>query len=117
MEGDTDKVLRTLYDLNSQNTSAFQILYILSGAFDKMLQCRLMLDMSYSVRAVAEKLSLPEFIAKKYIAGADRFSVDFLESMIINTAFTDFAIKQGQRSERSALEDYVISALRQFGRK
>ncbi|MCH5184786.1 MAG: DNA polymerase III subunit delta [Oscillospiraceae bacterium] len=114
IEGDPKKVLQTLDDLNTQNTSALQILYILSGTFDKMLQCRLMLEDAYSVGETAAALSLPEFIAKKYISGAKRFDTDFLESMIIRTAETDLSIKQGRMSDRAALDRYVIEGLRSF---
>lgn len=113
-EGDTAKALAVLDDLSAQNTPVFQILYLLSGCFDKMLQCRLMLEESFSLKEIAERLSLHEFITKKYISGAKNFSTDFLESMLIRVAEIDFNIKQGNAADRFALEEYVLSGLYNF---
>lgn len=114
IEGDSEKALSVLEDLNTQNIPVFQILYLLSGCFDKMLRCRLMLEDAFSIKDIASKLALPEFIIKKYISGAKHFSNDFLENMVIRTAEVDFEIKQGRINDRFALEEYVISGLHSF---
>lgn len=114
IEGDTAKALAVLDDLSVQNTPVFQILYLLSGCFDKMLQCRLMLEESFSLKEISAKLDLHEYIVKKYISGAKKFSIDFLENMLMRTAEIDFNIKLGQTGDRFALEEYVIAGLRNF---
>lgn len=113
MEGNSEKVMEVLNDLNTQKVSAFQTLYLLLGTFDKMLQCKLMLADYYPVKQIAEQLKIPEFITKKYISGAENFSAEFLEDMIIRIAEIDLSIKQGKINERVAFENYVLDGINQ----
>jgi DNA polymerase-3 subunit delta len=105
MAHDADTALSILSDMKTVKESAFKILYILFGAFDKMLQAELMQRDGESSEIIARKLKVPPFIARKYMKKS--FGEDFLTECVIKTAEIDLAIKEGRTDEWTALEQFV----------
>ena len=105
MNHDADTALGILSDMKTVKESAFKILYILFGAFDKMLHAQLMLKDGETSDAIAKKLKIPPFIARKYMKKS--FGEKFLAESVMKIAETDLAIKEGQCDEWTALESFV----------
>jgi len=110
MAKDTDGAMRILYDLKTIKESAFKLLYLLSSTFDKMLKCSLLLSGGENYADIASKIGVAPFVVKKYANSARGFGENYLVNRIIEVAQIDFAIKNGEIEEWSALEKYVINA-------
>lgn len=110
--GDSDRAMSVILKMKESKESAFNILYLLSSAFDKMLHAKLLLEDGATYDMIASKLKIAPFIARKYIDGAKGFSAEFLKKRIIATAECDLAIKQGEKDEWSALFEYVFECLK-----
>ncbi len=109
--GDTDKAMSTILRMKENRESAFNILYLLSNAFDNMLHCKLLLAEGATYDVISSRLGLAPFIARKYIDGAKSFSEDFLIRRVCKTAECDLSIKQGEIDEWSALFQYVFECV------
>lgn len=112
MEKDSDRTLKILYDLKTAKESAFNVLYLLNSAFEKMLRAKLMFADGASNADVERKLGLPAFIAKKYYSGARGFTCEFLTGRVCRVPELDLAIKQGRITEWEALYDFIFESLR-----
>lgn len=110
--GNGDKAMEVVLRMRESRESAFNILYLLSSAFDKMLYCKLMLSEGAAYDAIAAKLKLAPFIVRKYIDGAKQFSEEFLIERVMKTADCDFAIKQGETDEWNALLQYIFECIK-----
>lgn len=111
MAGDADKAVSTAEKLRENKESAFNVLYLLFGAFEKMLRCKVLLDEGASYDAIASKLKLAPFIVRKYIDSSKGFSADFLTERVCRTAEIDMEIKQGETDEWTALLQYIFECL------
>lgn len=105
MNHDADTALKILSDMKTVKESAFKILYILFGTFDKMLCAQLMLKEGETSDTIAKKLKIPPFIAKKYMKKS--FEEKFLADSVMKIAQTDLDIKEGRCDEWTALESFV----------
>ena len=112
LKSDKDNAVKTLLKLQENKVSAFNMMYLLSSNFDKLLRCKLLLKESATYDAIASKLKLSPYVAKKYISDCKGFSEDFLIERICKTAEYDFKIKQGLIDEQTALISYVTEALK-----
>ncbi len=112
LKGDKDNAVKTLLKLQENKVSAFNVMYLLSSNFDKLLRCKLLLKENATYDAIASKLKLSPYVAKKYISDCKGFSEDFLIERICKTAEYDFKIKQGLIDEQTALISYVTEALK-----
>lgn len=106
-----DAAMSIILRLRENKESAFNILYLLSSTFDKMLQAKLLLDDGYPYNTISTKMKLAPFIAKKYIEGGKGFKKEFLIDRVCKTAEYDIAIKQGEIDEWTALLQYVFESL------
>ena len=106
-----DDAVKILLKLQENKVSAFNILYLLSSNFDKLLRCKLLLEEGASPDMIAAKIKLPPFVVRKYIADCKGFSEDFLIARLCKTADFDLAIKQGAIDEQTALMQYVFEAM------
>lgn len=112
LKRDGDGAVRILLKLMENKVSAFNILYLLSSNFDKLLRCKLLLAEGAGVDAIAAKLKLRPSIARKYMTDCKGFSEDFLAKRICRTAEYDLKIKQGLTDEQTALMQYVVESLK-----
>ncbi len=112
LKGERDNAVKILLRLQESKVSAFNVLYLLSSNFDKLLRCKLLLQEGANYDLVAAKLKLSPYIAKKYISDCKGFSEDFLIKRICDTAEYDLKIKQGLIDEWTALIEYVIDAIK-----
>ncbi len=110
--GNADLAMSVIMRMKENKESAFNILYLLSSAFDKMLQAKLMLAEGATYDMISSRMKLAPFIARKYIDGGKRFSEDFLVERVCRTAECDLAIKQGEIDEWTALLQYVFECLK-----
>lgn len=111
MTGNANLAVSLMNDFKTVKESAFKILYLLSGTFDKMLRSKLMLAEGASYGEIAEKTGLKPFLVKKYIESGKRFKEDYLVERIMRVADIDLSIKEGSIDEWTALEQYVIESV------
>lgn len=111
MNKQNDAAMSIILKLKENRESAFNVLYLLSASFDKMLQAKLLLDDGYPYNTISTKMKLSPFIAKKYIESGKGFSKEFLIDRVCKTADFDIAIKQGEIDEWTALMQYVFESL------
>jgi len=111
MNKQNDTAMSIILRLKENRESAFNILYLLSSAYDKMLQAKLLLDDGYPYNTISTKMGLSPFIAKKYIENSKGFTKEFLIDRVCKTAEYDIAIKQGEIDEWTALMQYVFESL------
>lgn len=111
MAGNADKAVSVAERLRTNKESAFNILYLLFGAFEKMLRCKTLLAEGASYDAIAGKMKLAPFIVRKYIDSSKGFSAEFLTERVCRTAEIDLAIKQGETDEWTALLQYIFECL------
>ncbi len=109
---DSKTVLNILLRLKENKTSAFNILYLLSSNFDKILHAKLLMENGATYDMVASKLKVAPFIAKKYIANSKEFNSEFLIDKISKTAEYDLKIKQGEIDDWSALMQFVFECMK-----
>ncbi len=107
----SNKALSLINDFKTVKESAFKILYLLSGTFDKLLRIKLMLEDGASLSDISEKIGLKPFIVKKYIDSGKKFSKDYLIERIMRVAEIDLSIKEGIIDEWTALEQYVMESV------
>ena len=110
MAKNADGAIKILTDLKTVKEPAFKLLYLLSGTFDKMLRCSLLLAEGNSYSDIAAKIKVAPFIAQKYTAAARGFGENYLVDRIIAAANLDLEIKNGQIGDWEALEFYVIDS-------
>lgn len=108
----SDKAMSVILRLKENKESAFNILYLLSSAFDKMLLCKLMLSEGATYDMISSRLKLAPFITRKYVDSAKGFSENFLEARVCKTAEYDLAVKQGEIDEWAALLQYVFDCFK-----
>jgi len=111
MAGNGDTVMSIIMKMKESRESAFNVLYLLNSAFDKMLYAKLLLDDGFSYDVIISRLGLAPFIAKKYITGAKNFSAEFLKDRICRVSEIDLAIKQGEIDEWTALLQFVFECI------
>ena len=104
-----DAAINLLTELKTVKESAFKILYILFGSFDKMLHAKLMSEAGLPNSDIASEIKVPPFIAGKYISSAKGFSKEQLMKMTAAAAEIDLSIKRGEADEWTALEQYVLN--------
>ena len=114
MEKNGDKVMSTVLRMQDNNETAFNILYLLHSAFEKMLYSKLLLAEGFSYDMISKRLGLANFISKKYIAGAKNFSAKFLQDRISKVSEIDLSIKQGEIDEWTALLQYVFECINEI---
>ena len=110
MAKNPDGAMKILSDLKTIKEPAFKLLYLLSGTFDKMLRCSLLLAEGNSYSDIAAKIKVAPFIAQKYANSARGFGENYLVDRIIAAANIDLDIKNGQIGDWEALELYVIDS-------
>ena len=109
---DRDSAVKTLLRLRENKTSAFNILYLLSSNFDKLLKCKLLLENGANYNILAEKLKINPNYVRAYVNNSKKFSTDYLIEMVCNTAKYDMMIKQGLMDEWTALSQYFFEAVK-----
>lgn len=114
MVRDANTAVTLINDLKTIKESAFKILYLISGTFDKMLRSKLMIKEGNSINEIAEKTGLRPFIVKKYIEKGNKFSESYLVDRIMRVADIDLNIKEGNINEWTALEQYIIESIENF---
>lgn len=114
MTRDANTAVTLINDLKTVKESAFKILYLISGTFDKMLRSKLMLSQGGTINEIAEKTGLRPFIVKKYIEKGRNFNENYLINRIMRVADIDLSIKEGSINEWTALEQYIIESIENF---
>ena len=112
INGDNDTAVKTFLKLKENKTPVFNILYLLSSNFEKLLKCKLLCERGADIGTVKAKIGVSDGAAKRYMKNSRLFSEDYLINMICGSADCDLMIKQGQSDEWTALTQYFFSALK-----
>ena len=109
MNNNADRAVNLLSELKTVKESAFKILYILFGSFDKMLHAKILSESGLPNSDIASAIKVPPFLAGKYINSSKGFSKEQLIKMTSTAAEIDLSIKRGEADEWTALEQYVFN--------
>lgn len=111
LAGDAAAAVSLCEGFKAVKESAFKILYLLSGTFDKCLRSQLMASEGASYSEIGEKTGLKPFLVKKYLENGKKFGENYLVNRIMRVAEIDLSIKEGAVDEWVALEQYVLESL------
>jgi DNA polymerase-3 subunit delta len=85
-----------------------RILFLIARQFNMLLQTRVLLQRRCDNRVVGEKLGISPYIAKKYMAQASKFELQFLRSALEECVQTEEDVKTGKMTDTIAVELLII---------
>lgn len=103
-EGKTLDAIRIKQQLLSEDFNEIQINAMLFKHFRNLYKTLLWLNKGYNPTAVAEKLGVHPFSAKKYASQCRNFREDYLKQAVIDLAELDYRMKTGKISFEQALD-------------
>lgn len=103
-EGKTMDAMRIKQRLLSEDFNEIQINAMLYKHFRNLYKTVLWLNKGYNATAVAEKLGVHPFSAKKYASQCRQFSEGYLKQVVIDLAELDHRMKTGKISFEQALD-------------
>ena len=93
-----------LHNMLSGGSDVFQILGLLTGQFELMLEISELRDSGMDLRAMVKEMGMHEFRVKKALRAAEKFSPEKIRSILCQLYETDTNIKQGNIDGITSLE-------------
>lgn len=109
MDRDAKKAAELLSELQNDGDRAFSVMYLILSNVTKLLKTKL--SGSTNSTEVSRLIGVKEFIARKYISSAAKFSEEALAEMAARIPEIDYEIKLGKTDEWTALEQYAAEAI------
>lgn len=103
-EGKTFDALRIKQQLLTEDFNEIQINAMLFKHFRNLYKTVLWLNKGYNATAIAEKLGVHPFSAKKYASQCRQFRENYLKQVVIDLAELDYRMKTGKISFEQALD-------------
>lgn len=103
-EKNSDEALKIINQMLISGEPEGRILYMIVRQFKILYKVKLMVDRGYTTIAIAPKISLPQYIVKKYLKQANSFTSDDLMTILNKSIETDRNIKTGKMTAKLALE-------------
>ncbi|MDK2918281.1 MAG: polymerase subunit delta [Candidatus Petromonas sp.] len=102
-----DLALKVINQMLSSGEAEGRILYMIIRQFKILNQAKLMVEKGYTTIAIAPKLSLPQYIVRKYLKQAGAFTDRELLQILNKALQTEKNIKTGRMSPKLAIEVFV----------
>lgn len=102
------KALSLYYELVALKEPPMRILFLVARQFNLLLQVKELTQKGYGSKVIGERVSLPEFVAKKYIAQAKAFSLDALKEALRACVNAEEDVKTGKMNDSMSLELLLI---------
>lgn len=103
------EALEYYYDLVATKEPNLRILALISRQFNLLLQTKEAMSKGYGEKIVGEKIGLPPFIARKYMASARNFRSDQLRTALEQCVGTEEDIKTGRINDTLGIEMLIVS--------
>jgi DNA polymerase-3 subunit delta len=107
----TDKALSLYYDLLALKEPAMRILFLIARQFNILLQVKEMKAKGFDNKAIGSAVSLPPFIAGKYVAQASKFKTSELKKAVEQCVEAEEAVKSGKMNDMMSVELVIMSQL------
>lgn len=105
---DFKQVYSLLKDMKTLKESVIKIIAILAKQFSQILKVKLLIKKGESNAQIAKLVGIPPFAVRKYAKFSNKFSYNFLNSIIIKCSKTDIDIKNGKINDWVGLEILVF---------
>ncbi|WP_432409261.1 DNA polymerase III subunit delta [Wukongibacter sp. M2B1] len=89
-----------------------RILHMIVRQFKILNRVKIMIDRGYTASAIAPKISLPQYIAKKYVKQSNGFSAKDILKILNLAAESERKIKTGKIQSKLAIEMLIIEFCR-----
>lgn len=104
----SQRAMKTLYDMMDQGESIFGILAMLSKQFNQIIQVKYLLDKKIPQSVICENLKLHQFVFSKLSRYSKNFSMDTMIEIIDYISDCDYKIKQGLMEDNIAAEVLIM---------
>ena len=102
------KALDLYYDLLALKEPAMRILFLIARQFNMLLQVKELKGKGYDNKAIGGKVSLPPFIAGKYVTQAAKFKKDDLRDALEACVEAEEAVKTGRMNDVMSVELLIV---------
>lgn len=102
------KALDLYYDLLALKEPPMRILFLIARQFNILFQVKELKGKGYDNKRIGEKISLPPFIAGKYVIQASKFRSMDLRKALEDCVETEEAVKTGRMNDRMSIELLII---------
>jgi DNA polymerase-3 subunit delta len=110
-EKQTAKALQLYYDLLALNEPPLRILFLIARQCSLLLTVKEMKTKGHGNKEIAAAISLPPFIAGKYITQATHFQASELKNAVTKCVETEEDIKTGRQSDQLSVEMLLLTVL------
>lgn len=105
------KALDLYYDLLSLKEPAMRILFLIARQFNMLLQVKELKAKGYDNKTIGAKVSLPPFIAGKYVAQAAKFKTSDLRTALEACIEAEESVKTGKMNDILSVELLIVRLL------
>ena len=107
--GNHKKALEIYYELITAKEEPLRILSMISRQFHFLLQTKALLNKGFQGPALASKLGLSPYVAKKYVAQCKGFSIATLRQAMEQCVEAETAVKTGQLAPNVSVEMVLLT--------
>ncbi len=107
----TQTALQLYYDLLALKEPPMRILFLIARQCNLLLQVKEMKSRGFDNKAIGAKISVPPFIAGKYVAQASRFKTAELRKAVQQCVEAEEAVKTGHMNDMMSVEVLIVSVL------
>lgn len=107
----TEKALSLYYDLLALKEPAMRILFLIARQCNMLLQVKEMKARGFDNKAIGSAISLPPFIAGKYVTQASKFKISDLRRAVEQCVEAEEAVKSGRMNDIMSVEILIMSVL------
>lgn len=110
-EKNQKKALELYYDLLALKESPMKILLLIARQCNLLLQAKELKQKGHDMRAIASKLGMAPFIARKYTDQAAKFKTSTLRAALRQCVDAEVAVKTGRMNDVMSVEILILSVL------
>lgn len=110
-DGQTARALSLYYDLLALKEPAMRILFLIARQCNLLLQVKEMKSRGFDNKAIGSAVSLPPFIAGKYVTQASKFRTSQLRNAVEQCVEAEEAVKSGRMNDVMSVEILILSVL------
>lgn len=96
------------YDLLTLKEPPMRILFLIARQFNLLLQVKELKNKGYDARGIGPKVGLADFIARKYVAQAQKFKESELKQAVRDCVETEEAVKTGKMNDILSVELLIV---------
>lgn len=106
---DAGKAIQIFTDMLTEGEHEMKILFMIARQFRILNKVKILVNQGYSPTSIAPKISLPVYIAKKYVNQASRYKREELLKILNSLVELEGDIKSGKMDSRLGVEMLISS--------